>query len=906
MKDHGRLAPLSLGILLGLGLVGGAVRSAFAADAHATAAQATADDVTRATLDNGLRVVIVRDRLAPVVTTQITYLAGSYEAPKGFPGTAHALEHMMFRDSKGLTGAQLNELTGKMGAGNNAFTTNDATQFYFAAPVQYLDMLLRIEAIRMRGARLTDRDWDLEKGAIEQEVSGDISDPSYLAYAQAERILYAGTGYAEDALGSRPSFDKTNGAILQKFYDRWYVPNNAILVIVGDVDPQAALARVKQLFGPIAKGNVPARAPVNLKPFKPQTIARSTPGATGSVQFVFRMPGQQSKDYAAMKVLLDVLGNARSNLSQLAAQGKVISADTDMQPFAHGGIGLVEVGFPKGGDSKQAEAQLDGVVAEMLKGGLPSDLVEAAKRQERARFEFRKNSATSLAGAWSEALAWQGLQSPQEMLDRIEQVNVDDVNRVAREYLKPEQRLTVVLTPNPDGKRPPDSQGFGGSEQFASDDKLDTPLPEWATAQLAKLEMPRWTLSPTQMKLSNGITLIVQPETVSKTVTVMGHVDHNDALQEPKGQEGVGKLMGSLFDYGTTTLDRGAFHKALDVIAATESAGGDFKLAVPSENFDQGMKLLADNELHPAFPQSAFDVQQKTLADTRAGELQSPQYKMMRALDKGLYPAGDPALREATPGTVNALTLKDVRDYFARVYRPDMTTIVVVGDVAPQQAKAVVEEYFGAWKAVGTKPDVIPKPVPVNPSSYTAVPNDYASQDDVLLGQMLDLDLHDPDRYALELGNDVLGGGGAFSSRLMLEIRVKHGYAYGAYSSMEFDRSRSTFYVGYGSDPSKVAPVDKLVKENLMLMQSSLLKPDELTNAKQARIRSIPLDVSSVDGIAKSLLKWSYQGEPLNEPMVAAEHYLALTAQQVRDAFAKYVKPAHLVQVVQGPVPKQH
>jgi zinc protease len=905
MDSHGKLTRLALGVLLGFGLAIGGMSTTVAANAPTPAAATQNHDVLRATLDNGLRVVIVRDTLAPMVTTQITYLAGSYEAPKGYPGTAHALEHMMFRNSRGMTGAQLNEMTGKMGAENNAFTTNDATQYFFIAPAQYLDMLLHIEAIRMRGAQLTDKDWNLEKGAIEQEVSRDISDPGYLAFQQAERTLYAGTGYAEDALGSRPTFDKTNGKILQGFYNKWYVPNNAILVIAGDVDAPATLDTVKRLFGPIAKGGVPERAPVKLQSFKPRTIAKTTPDATGTVQYMFRMPGQQSKDYAAMQVLLDVLNNARSKLSDLAAQGKVLSADAWSQPFVHGGLGVVEVGFPKGGDGKRAQEHLDGVVGDILKNGISADLVAAAKRQEKAQFEFSKNSAMNLAETWSQALAWQGLDSPQEALDQILAVTPQDVDRVAREYLKPDQRITVVLTPSPNGKRPPNSQGFGGTENFASNDKLDAPLPGWATRQLANLQMPHWTLDPVKMTLANGITLIVQPTHVSKTVTVYGRVDSNGDLQAPQGQEGVGRLLGSLFDYGTTTLDRAAFHKALDDIAATESGGSDFNLAVPSEHFDEGMQLLADNELHPALPQAAFGVQQKTLARTLAGELQSPRYRMFRALNKGLLPAGDPGLREATPKTVDALTLANVKDYYAKVFRPDMTTIVVVGDITPDQARAEVDKTFGAWKASGPKPDVVPKPVPTNPAVYTVVPNAYASQDQVFMGQMLDLDIHDPDRYALQLGNEVLGGNG-FASRLMVDIRVKHGYAYGAGSFMNFDRSRSILYVYYGSDADKVKPVDGLVRENLDAMRNTAVKADELTNAKQAQIRSIPLEVSSVRNIARSLLNWSIKGEPLDEPMVAAQHYLDLTAVQVRDAFRKYVHPANLVQVVQGPAPKQH
>jgi zinc protease len=583
----------------------------------------------------------------------------------------------------------------------------------------------------------------------------------------------------------------------------------------------------------------------------------------------------------------------------------VLNTFAQIQPFSMGGIGIAGVSFPKGGDARQAQQHLDDVIAAMLKQGVSAELVDAAKRSEQSQYEFSKNSAVTLASAWSQALAWQGLDSPEEAERQIQSVTVDDVNRVARQYLQPDQRVTVVLTPDPNGKRPSDSNGFGGSESFGGDNKLDVPLPEWAAKALSKLDMPHWTLAPTSMKLDNGITLIVQPESISKTVTVVGHVDHNDNLQAPAGQEGVGKLLGSLFDYGSTQLDRDAFHKALDEIAATQSGGADFRLAVPSDHFEQGMQLLADNEMHPALPQDAFEVQQQTLAHTLVGELESPQYKMFRALYKGLLPAGDPALREATPATVSKLTLQDVKNYYAKTYRPDMTTIVVVGNVTPAQAKSTVEKYFGDWKASGAKPEVISKPVPVNPPSYVVVPNAYASQDQVLMGQSLDLNMHNPDRYALELGNDVLGGNG-FASRLMVDVRVKHGFAYGAGSGLDFDRSRSIFYVQYGSDPGKVAPVDELVRKNLDLMRDQAVSADELTNARQYQIRSIPVQVSSIDSIAGSLLSWSWHGEPLDQPMVAAKSYLTLTASQVQDAFKKYLQPQNMTQVVQGPAPDKH
>ena len=903
-----RIKTLAWSLMLGVGLVSASFYASADTPAAATAtATATATDgkVLRATLDNGLRVVIVRETLSPMVTTQITYLAGGYQTPDGFPGTAHALEHMMFRDSNGMTGAQLNEMTGKMGADNNAFTTNDATQFYFVAPSNYLDILLHIESTRMEGALLTQKDWDRERGAIEQEVSRDISNPGYLAFQKAQRILYAGTGYAEDALGTRPSFDKTTATDLQTFYKDWYAPNNSLLVIVGDVDPQTTLTKVRDLFGKIPKRTLVAAAPVKLQPIKSETLESTTPKGTGAVQFMYRMPGLMTKDNAAAQVLMDVLTNARSSLSALAVDGKVLNADAGLQPFSNGGVGIVEVAFPKGGDAKKAQGDLEGVINELLKNGVPADLVDASKKAEIAQAEFNKNSAVTLATAWSQAIAWMGLNSPEEAEDQIRAVTVDDVNRVLREYFKPDQRVTVVLTPSDNGKRPPDSSGFGGSESFAGDDKLDAPLPVWAADALSKLQIPRWTLAPVQMKLDNGIRLIVQPENISKTITVLGHIDNNARLQEPQGQDGVARLLSTLFDYGSTTLDRDAFHKALDDISANETGGTDFGVAVLTDQFDSGMQLLADNELRPALPQDGFAVQQDTLARTLAGEIQTPQYKMSKALMAGLLPAGDPELRRPTPETVKALTLQNLKDYYAKTYRPDLTTIVVVGDVTPEKAKETVERYFGQWKAVGPKPDVISDPVPVNPAGYTAVNNSYASQDTVLMGQMLELNMHNPDRYALQLGNDVLGGNG-FASRLMSDIRVKHGYAYGAASGMRFDRSRSIFFVQYGSDPEKVAAVDGLVRKNLSDMQNTPIQDAELNNARQYEIRSIPVGVASIDSISRSLLAWAWHDEPLNQPMVAAKYYLQMTPAEVQAAFKKYLKPQNLTQVVQGPPPATH
>lgn len=865
-------------------------------------AQGRDGEVLRATLANGLRVVIVRNALAPVVTTQVTYLVGGYDTPAGFPGTAHALEHMMFRGSKGLSEPQLDAMVGKMGAEENAWTTSDATRYFFSAPARYLGLLLKIESIRMREATLTPEHWELERGAIEQEISRNVSNPGRLARDEAQRTLYRGTGYAEAPSGTRPSFDATTAADLRRFYDRWYTPNNAVLVIVGDVVPATVLGEVEKLFGAISRGPSADHAPLTLQPLRARTITRSTPDAAGSVEFMYRMPGMRSPDHWPMQVLLDILNNPRSRLSQLATEGKVLSTRFEIKPFAHGGIGTIAANFAHAGDPDTARRHLQSAVNALLAEGVSADLVNAAKREEHAKSEFAKGGSYDEASAWSWAVAWQGLAGPQAALGRIDAVTAADVDRVARTYLGADQQVTVVLTPGGAGKPAPRYTDQDASRRVPGEQTLVATLPPWAARELGTVAMPRWTLAPVRTRLANGLTLIVQPETASKSVTLVGHVDHDDGLQEPPGKEGVARLLERLFPFGTVAMDRTGVLAALDDIGASLSSGTDFSLAVPSKHFERGVARLADSELHPRLPVSDFKTQQEALAQILAGQRQSPHYRMTRALETSLLPAGDPGLRQATPQTVLALGLDDVKAYYGRVFRPDLTTIVVVGDITPERARSVIEHHFSGWKALGPKPDVVPAPVPVNAAASVRIPNAYASQEQVIMGLMMEATLGNPDRYALLLGNSVLGSnGGVGASRLMIDIRINHGYAYSVYSDMQFDRSRSQFLVGFGCDPDKLAAVDRMARQDIETMRTTPVTSEELMNARQALVHSVPLQVSSIERIAHGLLEWSRQGQPLDEPMVAARHYLDLDAEQVRDAFRKYVDPSNLVQVVQGP-----
>jgi zinc protease len=405
------------------------------------------------------------------------------------------------------------------------------------------------------------------------------------------------------------------------------------------------------------------------------------------------------------------------------------------------------------------------------------------------------------------------------------------------------------------------------------------------------------------MRLANGIRLIVQPESISDTVSVYGHIRGRPAVQVAQGEEGVDDLLDKLFTYGTTTLDQAAFQKALDDIGADESAGRDFSLRVLREHFERGVELLAQNELSPALPEKAFAIVRAQAAAALPGVLQSPSFLARQALRGALFPPHDPELRHPTPKSLKSLTLGDVRRYYERTYRPDVTTIVVIGNVTPESARAVIERHFGGWHARGAKPPLELPPVPLSAPSAMAVPDASRVQDEVMLGETLGLTRYHPDYYALQLGNQVLGSG-FYASRLYRDLRQETGLVYYVGSDFQFGRTRGIYLARYACDPQNVAKARAIIERDLRAMQSAPVSARELRQAKALALNGIPLSQSSMHAVAEGFLERARLGLPLDEPRRAAERYASLDAEKIRAAYAKWLRVDALSQVSQGPPPR--
>ena len=861
-------------------------------------AQDRVQDVTRATLKNGMQVVVIRDTLAPVVSTWLNYKVGSNDEP--IVGLAHAQEHMLFRGSKTLTASQFADTTAITGGRFNADTQDAVTQYFFEMPSQYLDIALNLEASRAQNALDSQKLWDQERGAITQEVTRDNSSATYRLIDKVVQNMFVGTPYADMGLGTVASFKRIQAADLKAFYSAWYHPNNAIFVIAGDVDPQTTIAKVRALFESIPAKPLPARTSIKLRPLTGVTLKEESDQPYTIDIVAYRGPGFASPDWAASSILNDVLNSGRGPLFELQATGKVLGAFAGSLTRSQSSLSYIGSAVPASADGTVAANDLKAVIAHYQKSGVPTDLVEAAKLREVSQKEFAKNSIQGVATAWSQTLAVEN-RTPDDDIALLSRVSTDDVNRVLRTYFDNTTASVAIAVPKNGGQ-----SGSGGR---AGEDNTVIPtehtgLPKFAQSVLKNLRVPVQSSKPTQYALANGIKLIVQPESISHTVLVRGQIRTNSGIQEPAGKDGLSGIVAGLFAYGTTTYDRIAFQTELDKIAADVNAGPSFNADVLAKDFDRGVALLADNELHPAFPAENFAIVQKQSAAAQAGAITSPDFLAARAQNKGLFPVGDPTQRFATPGSIASLTLDDVKSFYASTYRPDQTTIVVIGDVTPESARTTIEKYFGAWKAPASVAPTLDNPaVPPNKATEATIPATGRIQSTVELSEVLPITRVDPDFASLRLANTVLSGG-FYASLLFHDLRELHGYVYTVDSSLRGGKNRSTFSINYGADPKNIDRAAKLVGDDLTMLQNKPLPVDRLTRAKALVLGEVPIAQESFGGFAGQLLGYASAGLPLDQDRIEATTILALTPAQVQAAMKKWIRPGDFVRVVTGPTAK--
>lgn len=849
-------------------------------------------------LANGLQVVVVEDHAAPVVQTGMWYRFGSlYETP-GKTGLAHGLEHMMFRGTPSLSEGGFDDIMAHEGAQTNANTSNDYTHFYMVLPSSRLELAVRIESDRMRNLLLKDGDWQLEKQAVLNEYDGDLGTPTTLLYNDVCKRATPVPLCGLSALGVRADIVRSNAGDLRKYYDQYYWPNDATLVVVGDVKPQQVFAVAQKAFGGIAPRGVvrpPKKAPVLARNAR-LTERGDTPYAM--VDLAYPSVGDLETGAGAAAVLDAVINNPRSPFyERLVVSGLSLGYETSQNSNLYGGIEHVFITVAPGHSPGEAEGAFRGAVNEALRTGFSPELVTAAKRAALVSAISAHDAIDTLGDRVGYTM---GVERRNPEIDDtlIASTTTDAVNEFARRTLAVPSVVGTLIPQIP-------VPGAAGAATAAVSDSFTGRVPSgpivkapWIQALLAKPLALNSRIAPTAFTLSNGLRVLVQPVHDNPTVFIEGRVEGSPLL-EPHGKEGVREMVSDLLGFGGERYDFQAQHALVDELGADIEYGESFSAHGLARDLPSLLDLLCDGELHPAFADRYVQlVRNQTLAAIETRD-RDPDSKASRALALMLYPAQDPDLRRPERAGVQGISVADLRTYLQTAYRPDLTTLTVTGDVEPESVRAHLEETFGQWHRPGPTPDLhLPR-----------IPMPRVRQQHVLASRRLvEITIAQPsiarsskDFAALNLLNEMLGGGGSFDTRLMHELRERRGLVYSASSALDVGRYRGLLQISLSTQPGRVAQSIALAKAQLHGFLERPPSQAELDRARERLVSGALVAEQSTAVIAGHVSTIGYFHLPPTYYRNLWTTYRKITPHDIFMVAKRRIHPNHLVIVTEGP-----
>jgi zinc protease len=907
-----RLAVLALALLAGSVPLVPVSRVAAAPDPKVEAdlvktAQGMFKDLRTHTLDNGLRVYLLPVKKAPLVTTMMAYRVGACDEEKDQTGLSHYLEHLLFKGTDKLVPGDIDRATQRNGGRNNAYTSEDMTVYHFDFAADRWHIPLEIEADRMRNTKIDKKhEFEQEKGAVIAELKGGEDNPWDLEYKAILPLLWPKESpYSHPVIGQEEHVRGATAETITRYYDKWYHPNNAALVVVGGFDADEVFKKIKELFGAIPKGELPPRKKATFYPERKEPARKEFESKfdVPRVMIGFNTVQVGTAEDAILDVIQDVLsGGKTSRLYRKLVEDERIASEAGAMNSAgrYPGWFAVNVELLQGKDRKKAEdltfAELEKLAAEPI---TDAELART-KRKLLAGFIFSRESVHNLADALSRASVYTDDAGTflQSYLERLLKVTKEDVQRVAKQYLVRNQACVVWSVP-PEAKK---EEGKGGGRTAGA----GRAKPLARTGSRAEPAGGGFSLAAAKRTvLPNGLTLITLED--HRLPVVVAAVDVADVrLREPADKLGVAALMGNLLEEGTAT------RTGKDISALIEDAGGSLSLSssggsvkVLTPDTDLGLGLLFDSLQRPSFPQDALermrDQQLSAIADAET-QPRTKAGRLFAATVYGEHPKGRPALGKKE--VVEKLAQADVKAFHARTFAPNFTTVAVVGDFKTDDMVKKVAELTKDWKkSAAAMPEVKAPPKPVGGELIVSDPN--AAQVHVYLGH-LGITRDHPDYYKLLVLDNVLGVGPGFTDRLSANLRDRLGLAYTVRASVtdSAGKEQGAFTGFVGTFPDKFLDVKFGFLKEVNKIRSELATQQEVDDAKKYLLGSLPFKFASSSDVAGELLSAERYGLGFDYLDKFRKEVGAVTPADVQAMAKKHLNPDALTIVAVGAIGK--
>lgn len=876
------------------------------------------------TLPNGLRVIVHTDRKAPIVAVNIWYHVGSKNEPLGRSGFAHLFEHLMFQSSENHKGEFFTpfELVGA--TDQNGTTNNDRTNYFQNVPTTALDMALWMESDRMGhllGA-IDQADLDEQRGVVQNEKRQGDNQPYGSVF---ENIFSAsfpvGHPYHHDVIGSMNDLNAATLTDVKDWFKNWYGPNNAVLVLAGDIDLATAKVKALEYFG-----DIPASASVKKMPpmvAKRTTSSRATITDQVPQTRIYRswnIPAVDTDVTDQMNLIAQVLFGSRSSRldKRLVFEDKL--ADS-VSGFAYGmeigGIFVLQVDVKQGVDPAKVEAALDDELNKLIASGPTEAELAQAKTVMKAGFTRgveRIGGFGGKADVLAECAVFTGNPGCfTKTLSLIDKSTAKDIQTTAAQWLSAgDYTLTVVPGARVPAIEAPAVANLKPAVIQPADPKYST-VPSTVNRSLGVPKTDRFPSLefPYQHRatLSNGTKVILAERLGLPLVQVNMLFEGAGFASDSGGKDGIASFTMGMMDEGSGQLGALAFADRAESLGASISTGGTLdtssvSLSALKENLNDSLSLYSSVILAPRFDQPEIDrVRASWIAQIKQ-EKAVPTGIGGRTLRKQVYGSGHPyAVPSSGLGeesSIATLTRADMQTWHTQFIRPDNATIMVVGDTTLKEMLPELEAAFGGWKAPATAKPSGMVPVVALPKQNRVILIDQpgAVQANILIGQLVPSSKNDK-ATEFEIANSVLGG--EFSSRLNMNLRENKHWAYGSYSGVggAIGQRLWTATAAVQIDKTTESLQELLREIDTYSKGTAPATTLELDKIKATEIRSLPGSYETAGAVLGSIASNVRYNRPDDYQKRRANLISNLNLEQV-NAAAKTIQPNSLTIVVVG------
>ncbi len=857
------------------------------------------EGITEYRVANGLRVLLIPDPSVDTVTVNVIYLVGSRHEGYGESGMAHLLEHLLFRGTPRFPNIK-GELL-KRGARFNGTTSNDRTNYYetFNADSDNLDWALALEADRMIHSNVSRQDLDAEMTVVRNEFESGENSPSRVLQKRIAATAYQWHNYGRSTIGARSDIENVSIGRLRAFYETYYQPDNAVLLIAGKFDDSAAQTMVQKHFGMIPKPERVLPLTYTVEPVQDgeRNVVLRRVGDVQIVSSFYHLPPGSHPDHAALDILVELLGHTPSGrlhkrLIEAGMASSVFGGETQQR---EAGDAYFSATVRVGQSIEAARDAMIDVVEGTARSPITAEELERARTRLLNDIEMTITNSRNLALNLTETIGMGDWRLLFLHRDRIRKVGLSQVQEVADRYFKSSNRTVGMFIPTATPERAeipaaPDLEealrNYQGDIRVTQGESFN-PTPGNIEARTLRRTLP------------GGMRLALLPKkTRGNTVIAQLGLRWGDE-QSKAGKNVACGIASAMLQRGTQKRTREQLSNEFSRIKATVGVSGEgASIQTVRDNLPEALRLVAEILRQPIFPESEFEQLRRASMSSLEAQRSEPAslagLELRRHLDP--YPPDhwlyNPSLEERMERIRNA-RLEDVRACYRDLFGASHSELAVVGDFDADEVVRLANEIFGEWKSPHHYERIAAHHQDAPPENRIILTPDKAN---AAYRAALSLKLKDdnPDYPALLLGNYLFGGGS--DSRLSSRIREKEGLSYsvGSYLTASSQDEKGEFGISAIYAPQNRERIEALVQEELRKAFTSGFTDIEVNTAKKGYLEARQIARGQDAALAGKLMSYLVLDRTLEWDLLLEARIAALTPQQILEALRRHIDPARL------------